>query len=267
MIDSHCHLTAPEFASDVTEVIERARKEGIRNMVCISDAMEDIEPCRLLAEKHEDIFFTAGTHPHHAKDFDAARDLPRIRAAASHDKCVGIGEIGLDYHYMSPPSPAPAGLRWTGSPKDLQQRGFEAQLTLAKELDIPSVIHCREAVEDVWTIVSHVKPRMLVVHCCTERWIDVKRFVEAGYYLSFTGIITYPKSQDIRETAKQCPLSQLMIETDAPFLAPVPHRGKRCEPMHVLEVLKAIAEIKGISLEEVDRITTENAIKFFCLRP
>lgn len=267
MIDSHCHLTAPQFSADVSQVIQRAREAGLTHMVTISDAMEDREPCRELSEIHEDIFFSIGTHPHHAKDFEAERDLPIIREAADHKKCVAIGEIGLDYHSMNPPSFAPARLRWTGSPKDTQQRGFEAQLELAKELDLPAVIHCREAVEDVWTIVSHVRPKSLVIHCCTEKWENVKRFVDAGYFLSFTGILTYPKSGEIRETVKQCPLDQLMIETDAPFLAPVPHRGKRCEPMHVTEVAKAIAEIKGLSLSEVDRITTENAVQFFRLSP
>ena len=147
----------------------------------------------------------------------------------------------------------------------VRQRAFEAQLLLAKESNLPAVVHCRDAVEDVWTIVSHVKPRKLVLHCCTEKWADVERFVAAGYFLSFTGMVTYPKADEIRETVKRCPLSQLMIETDAPYLAPVPYRGKRNEPAFVSEVAKTIAAVKGLTLAEVDATTSKNAEQFFGL--
>ena len=250
MIDSHCHLAAPEFSADLNEVVARALEAGVTKILTISDAITDIEPSRLIAEKYEQIFYTAGVHPHHAKEFDVDRDLPLIRAAAMHPKCKAIGEIGLDYHYML-------------SPKDTQQRVFEAQLLLAKELDLPAVVHCCDAVEDVWTIVNHVQPKKLVIHCCTEKWQAIERFVKAGYLLSFTGIVTYKKSNDVRETVRQCPLTQLMVETDAPYLAPEPYRGRRCEPTHVMDSAKKIAEVKGVSLEEVDRTTTENAERFF----
>ncbi len=253
MIDSHCHLTAPEFSGDIADVIARANAAGITTLVTISDEMADLPLCLKLSEMYQQVYFTAGVHPHHAKDFDAARDIPLIREAAKHPKCKGIGEIGLDYHYMH-------------SPKDTQQRVFEAQLVLAKELGLPAVVHCREAVEDVWTIVNHVKPQKIVIHCCTEKWQDVERFVKAGYMLSFTGIVTYPKSADIRDTVKNCPLESMMVETDAPYLSPVPHRGKRCESAFVIETAKVIAEIKGIDLAELDRVTTGNAVEFFRLR-
>ena len=252
MIDSHCHLTAPEFSADAADVIARAKQAGVSVLVTISDEMADLPKCRALAEAHDDIFFTVGTHPHHAKDFDIARDIALLREAAKHPKCRGIGEIGLDYHYMN-------------SPKDVQQRVFESQLQLAKELDLPAVVHCREAVEDVWTIVNYLKPQKLVIHCCTEKWQDIERFVKAGYLLSFTGIVTYPKAADIRDTVKQCPLDCLMVETDAPFLAPVPHRGKRCEPAFVIDTAKAVADIKGLTLSEVDTGTTQAAKLFFGL--
>ncbi len=253
MIDSHCHLVAPEFSSDRDAVIARARAAGVERMITISDAIEDILPSQKLAEKYEYIFYTAGVHPHHASTFDLQKDLATIRSHAAHPKCKAIGEIGLDYHYMN-------------SPKDSQQRVFEAQLKLTKELDLPAVVHCRDAAQDVWTIVNHVQPKKLVIHCCTEKWEDVKRFVDAGYFLSFTGIATYPKAGEIRETIRQCPIVQLMIETDSPFLAPVPHRGKRCEPAYVAEVAKVVAEVKGMTIAEVDRITTENAVQFFSMR-
>lgn len=252
MIDSHCHLICPDFASDVNAVIARALGAGVTTLVTIADAVADIDPGISLAEKYEQIYCTAGVHPHHAKDFVFDRDLAHIRRAVSHPKCKAIGEIGLDYHYMM-------------SPKDTQQRVFEAQLQLAKELKLPAVVHCREAVEDVWTIVNHVKPQKLVIHCCTEKWEDVKRFVDAGYLLSFTGIVTYPKSDIVRETVRQCPLDQMMVETDAPFLAPVPHRGKRCEPAFVMETAKKIAEVKEVSLEEVEEVTSRTCKSFYAI--
>lgn len=252
MIDSHCHLADTQFDADREEVIARAKKASVTQIVCIADTLEEAEKCRIVAEAHEGITFTVGIHPHVAKSFDAKRDLPLMRKMAAHPKCRAIGEIGLDYHYMN-------------NPMDTQKRTFEEQLKLAKELNLPAVVHCRESVKDVWTIVNHVKPQTLVVHCCTEKWEDGERFVKAGYFLSFTGIATYPKSSDIRETIKQCPQNQLMIETDSPYLAPLPHRGKRNEPAFVVEVARIVAEIKGISLQEVDTITTRNAVEFFHL--
>ena len=252
MIDSHCHLVAPEFSSDCDAVVTRANAVGVERMITISDALDDIVPSQKLAEKHACIFFTAGVHPHHASAFDVVKDLQIVRAAAAHPKCKAIGEIGLDYHYMN-------------SPKESQQRVFEAQLLLAKEMNLPVVVHCRDAVEDVWTIVNHIRPKKLVIHCCTEKWDDVKRFVDVGYLLSFTGIATYPKSDEIRETIRRCPIDQMMVETDSPFLAPVPHRGKRNEPAYVVEVAKIVAETKGLSLADADRITTRNAVEFFGL--
>jgi TatD DNase family protein len=252
MIDSHCHLTAPEFDTDRDAVIERARAVGVSHIVTIADALADVPRCQAIAESCEGISFTAGVHPHHASGFDAGRDIATLRAALQHPQCVAVGEIGLDYHYMN-------------SPKDTQQRVFESQLLLAKELEAPAVVHCRESVEDIWTIVHHVKPPRIVIHCCTEKWDDVRRFIDAGHSLSCTGIATYPKSESIRHTIKECPIDQLMIETDAPFLAPVPHRGKRCEPAFVADVLRLVAELKNISIEEADRITTKNTVEFFGL--
>ncbi len=250
VIDSHCHLADPKFVSDMTEVLERALAAGITTMMTIADTMEEAIICQQIAEKYEHIFYTAGVHPHAAKDMDLARDLPILRTHAAQKKCRAIGEIGLDYHYMN-------------SPKDIQQRVFEAQLALAKEVGLPAVVHTREAVEDTWTIVNHVNPKKIVIHCCTEKWEDVKRFVDAGYLLSFTGIITYPKSNDLRETVKMCPLESMMIETDAPYLAPESKRGQRNEPAFVREVAECIAAVKGIDLAEVDRVTSQNAINFF----
>ncbi len=251
MIDSHCHLAHEKFSGDLDAVLERAKEAGISAMVSIGDTMEESKMNVILSEKYSEVFATVGVHPHHAKDWMEG-DAQTLRDLSQKKKVVGIGEIGLDYHYMF-------------SSKEVQQKVFRAQLTLAKELNLPAVIHTREAIEDTWEIVSSINPSKIVLHCCTERWDDVKRFVERGYFLSFTGIATYPKSEEIRETIRQCPLNQLMIETDAPFLAPIPHRGKRNEPAFVMNVAECVAEIKGISFEEVEKSTTENTTRFFDL--
>lgn len=252
MIDSHCHLTDKQFTSDLADVLLRAEEHGVDTMVCIADRLEEAEQVRELAETHTNIFATAGVHPHHAKHWQAGDDKRLAALLESTHKMVAVGEIGLDYHYDN-------------SPRDTQQHVFRTQLELAKKLEYPVVIHNRDSFDDLWRIVTEVNPTSAVLHCCTEPWDHVERWIEAGYWLSFTGIATYPKSEEIRDTITRCPLEQLMVETDAPYLAPVPHRGKRNEPAFVVEVARLVAELKGLSLEEVDSITTANAVQFFGL--
>lgn len=252
MIDSHCHLADAQFTDDLDAVLKRAKEAGIAQMITIADNIDEAEKCLQIAENHEHIFCTAGVHPHHAKDWKKG-DGERIKELiASSKKMKAVGEIGLDYHYDF-------------SPRDMQRGVFLEQLTIARELGLPAVVHCREAVADIRTIVEEVEPLQLVIHCCTEKWDHISWAVELGHFLSFTGIATYPASHDIRETIKNCPLKQIMIETDAPYLAPVPHRGKRNEPAYVAEVLQCVAQIKGISVEEADRATTQNTVEFFGL--
>lgn len=252
MIDSHCHLASEEFADDLDEVLERAKAARVTTMITIGDSMQESKDCLELAEKYEQIFCSIGVHPHKAKDW-TSWDLKMLTTMAKQSKKVrAIGEIGLDYHYDF------------SEPAD-QRTSFLQQLMLAKDLDLPAVVHCREAVEDVWAIVDDVKPKKLVLHCCTEKWSDVERFVKAGYFLSFTGIATYANAAEVRNTIHHCPLEQMMIETDAPYLAPVPHRGKRNEPAFVVEVAKLIAKEKAIAVEEVDRVTAANACGFFSM--
>ena len=253
MIDSHCHLADTQFDADLDAVLDRAGKAGVTHMITIADTIPEAEKCLQIAKKYEQVFCTVGVHPHEAKAWHKG-DGDRLRTmVASSKKVKAIGEIGLDYHYDH-------------SPRSDQRAVFLEQLSLAHELSMPVVVHCREAVADIRTIVEEVEPLQLVIHCCTEKWDDVSWAVERGYYLSFTGIATYPKSTDIHHTIKQCPLRQLMIETDSPYLAPIPHRGKRNEPAFVAEVLKCVAKIKGADVEEVDRVTTKNTVEFFGLR-
>ena len=252
MIDSHCHLADKAFASDLTVVIDRAVAAGVDRMICIGDDMEESKKCIDLATTYPQLFATVGIHPHNAKEWREGTGERVIMLATSSPKVRAIGEIGLDYHYEF-------------SPIDTQRQVFVSQLALARSLNLPCVVHCREAVEDVWAIVREYADIRIVLHCCTETWDDAEQFVATGHFLSFTGIATYSSADIIRDTIKHCPLEQMMIETDSPYLAPIPHRGKRNEPAHVIEVARCIAEVKGIELEEVDTITTKNALAFFGL--
>jgi len=252
MIDSHCHLADAQFVDDLDAVLTRAKKARVDQMITIADSIAEAEACVQIAEKHSHIFCTIGVHPHNAKEWKRGDAKTLQEMASGSRKVRAIGEIGLDYHYDH-------------SPRSDQRAVFLEQLTLSRELGLPAVVHCREAVKDIETIIREVEPLQVVMHCCTEKWEDVTWMIELGHFLSFTGIATYPSSHDIRETIKQCPLEQMMIETDSPYLAPVPHRGKRNEPAYVVEVAKIIAEIKGVSVAEVDSATTKNAIEFFGL--
>lgn len=252
MIDSHCHLADKQFATDLADVLKRAKEAGVEKMVTIADSLEEAEQCIHIAEKHPHIFCTVGVHPHNAKEWKRG-DADRLKEMVTgSNKVKAIGEIGLDYHYNH-------------SPRGDQRAVFLEQLTISRELGLPAVVHCREAIKDIETIIREVEPLQVVIHCCTEKWEDVEWLVKLGHFLSFTGIATYPSSHDIRETIKYCPLDQMMIETDAPYLAPVPHRGKRNEPAYVVEVLKTIAKIKGVSEKDVEDATTKNAVEFFGL--
>ena len=252
MIDSHCHLADHMFAHDLDAVLLRAEEHGIEAMVTIADTLTEAEECIRIAEQHSHIFAAVGVHPHHAKDWDAG-DAERLqRLINSSSKVKAVGEIGLDYHYDH-------------SPRDVQQEVFRVQLHLAKELRMPAVVHCRKAIADVRDIIAQVQPQALVIHCCTERWEDVAPLVERGYMLGFTGIATYSRSEDIRACIRACPLERMMIETDAPYLAPQSRRGQRNEPAFVLDVAELIAETKGISLAEVDAQTTRNTLEFYRL--
>lgn len=253
MIDSHCHLADAQFDADRDAVIARAIDAGVTAMVCIADTFEEAGRCIDIASRHACVFATAGVHPHASGQWSTSsgRQLENLLQAP---KVVAVGEIGLDYHYMR-------------STTDEQLAAFREQLELAKRKNLPAVVHCREAVEDVWRIVDDVRPDRMVLHCCTEAWADVARFVERGYMLSFTGIATYANARTVRDTIVQCPMEQMMIETDAPYLAPVPHRGKRNEPAYVIEVARCIAEVKGQSVDDVAAITARNAVEFFRLSP
>jgi len=253
MIDSHCHLADKQFSKDLDDVLLRAEEHGIEAMVTIADNIEEGRRCIEIAEKYEQVFCTIGVHPHEAKHWKA-ESLDTIKSLIlGCNKAKAVGEIGLDYHYDN-------------SPRDIQKMVFAAQLQLAKDMNMPAVLHNRESIDDLQQIIADIQPESLVIHCCTEKWEDVQNLVEKGYLLGFTGIATYKTAEDIRETIQNCPLEQIMIETDAPYLSPVPHRGKRNEPSFVREVAKLVSEVKNVPLQEVDEVTSKNAIEFYGLQ-
>jgi len=251
MIDSHCHLADRKFARDLDRVLLSAKEAGVVKSVTIADTLKESKQCIEIAEKFPEVFATVGIHPHSSKGWGVG-DREKLTEMLKTDKVVALGEIGLDYHYDN-------------SPRDVQRDVFKVQLELAKELDVPVVIHCRNAIDDLRTIIEEVDHQKLVLHCCTEKWEDVEWLVDRRAMIGFTGIATYPKAKEIREVIEHCPLEQIMIETDAPYLSPEPHRGKRNEPAFVVEVAKLIARLKSVSLDEVERVTTKNTVVFFGL--
>ena len=256
MIDSHCHLADSQFDNDLPDVLLRAEEHGVHAMLCIADTIKESEKCLTLAEKYEQIFCTIGVHPHAAKDWQDS-DIDQLKSwALRYAHVKALGEMGLDYHYDN-------------SPRDVQQLVFRDQLQLAKELELPAVIHNRESLADLTSIVYDVEPPAAVLHCCTEPWDAISDWVDRGYWLSFTGIATYSKSDAIRDTIKHCPIEQLMIETDAPYLMPRTIRPRpktrRNEPCNLVHVLEAVASSLGAPVEEIAASTARTAEEFFGL--
>ena len=252
LVDSHCHLDFPDFASELDAVVARAREAGIGRMVTISTRVRKHAQVLLIAEKFPDVFCSVGTHPHHAHeelDIDAAA----LIAIAKHPKVVAIGEAGLEYHYDN-------------SPRKAQEQGFRQHIAAARETKLPLVIHSREADDDMAKILGQESGKgafPAVLHCFTGGRDLAFAAVELGHYVSFTGILTFKNSQNLRDIAAALPGDRVLVETDAPYLAPLPHRGKRNEPSYVVEIAKMLAQARGISLEEITRQTTENFFRLF----
>jgi TatD DNase family protein len=253
-IDTHAHLTFPEFQIDLPEVIRRAKEANVEAVINIALDDEGTRKSIKMAEEYPGFIFNAiGLHPHDASQWNA-ETYNKLKEIAEKNKIIAIGETGLDYHYKL-------------SPIEQQQMVFRKLLQLAQELDIPAVIHSREAAEDTIKIIREENRGNLkgVMHCFSGD-MDLGRWtLDMGLYISFTGNITFPKADKIRQAAKEIPLDRLMIETDCPFLAPQAFRGKRNEPAYVIKVAEKIAEIKGLTAEEVAIATTKNARTLFNL--
>jgi TatD DNase family protein len=248
LVDTHCHLDDARFDADRDAVLERARAAGVDCMMAIGTGHgpPDLEAAIRLADRYACVYATAGVHPH-----DAAKatddTIPRLEDLLGHPKVLALGEIGLDYHYNN-------------SPSERQREVFAAQLQLAARAGVPVVIHTREAWEDTFAIIErHWNPRAGgIMHCFSGGPGEAERCIALGFHLSFAGIVTYPKAADVREAARLTPLDRLLVETDAPYLAPVPHRGKRNEPAFVAQTARQIAELRAEPFERVAAQTSIN---------
>jgi TatD DNase family protein len=250
MIDSHCHLTDPRLRSQLPDVLARAKAAGVERIVSIGTDLPDIAETIALCNSLPNTRCAIGIHPNHSASVTVA-EVAKLRELQKSPAVVALGEMGLDYHW-----------------KDValaQQRGiFEAQLQLAAELDRPVVIHCREAVDDTLAMMAAYPKVPAVIHCFTGTAAEAERILAAGYYLGFTGPITYKKNDDLRSVVKLTPLDRLLVETDGPYLSPEPMRKiKTNEPAFVAHTLAKVAEIKGISVQEADRATTANTLRFY----
>jgi len=256
LVDSHCHLDFPDFASELDAVIERARQAGIGRIVTISTRVKKHAQVLAIAEKFTDVFCSVGTHPHNAQDETdiTAQDLVE---RAKHPKIVAIGEAGLDYHYDN-------------SSRAAQEKSFCRHIAAARETRLPLVIHSRDCDADMARILEEETRQgafPAVLHCFTGGRELAFKAMDLGLSISFTGILTFKRSDDLRAIAKELPGERILVETDAPYLAPLPYRGKRNEPAHVAETAKVLADTRGVSLEKITRQTTENFFRLFSKVP
>ncbi len=252
VIDSHCHLDFPELAEDRAGVLARAAEAGVDLMVTISTRVKRFDEIRAIAEAHPNIFCSVGTHPHNAdEELDVtAEELVRL---SQHPKVVAIGEVGLDYHYDN-------------APRAAQAQGFRAHIAASRETGLPLIIHARDADEDVAAILEEESAKgafPFVLHCFTAGEDLARRALALGGYISASGVITFKRSDELRAIFAEVPIDRLLVETDAPYLSPEPHRGKPNEPGRVVHTAAKLAEVKGVSEEEIGRITSENFFRLF----
>lgn len=275
-VDSHCHIDGPEYDAERDDVIARAREAGVTTMLNVGtgDPQSGVfERAIALAEHHREVYCAIGVHPHDAKLFDEAAELRLINLVKKSSRVIAWGEIGLDYHYDH-------------SPRDVQRDVFRRQLGIARELNLPVVIHSRAADEDTIAILreelsglsgTSVSPvehpqdarapaRAGVLHCFGGSLQMAEQAIELGFFISFAGNLTFKKANDLCEIARQLPLERLLVETDSPYLTPVPFRGKRNEPARVVETAKFLAQLKDVTLEAVGRVTSENFERLFGVR-
>ncbi len=256
-LDSHCHLDDSDFDSDRAAVIERARAAGLRYLLTVggTGTPDQLAAPIAIAEAHDGIFASVGAHPHESRQFrDTHAD--EIRRLAAHPKVLAIGEIGLDYYYDR-------------SPRDVQKRVLIRQLELARDLKRPVIIHCRDAWADLAAIIeAEWRPAGLggILHCFTGARDDALRFIDWGFLISFAGNVTFKNAETLRSAVRAIPLDRLLTETDCPYLAPVPYRGKRNEPSFVREVTGRLAALHNLRAEEMGRIALENFERFFGLK-
>jgi TatD DNase family protein len=252
LVDSHCHLDFPAFSERVPDVLARAVGAGVGRVVTISTHVRRFDTYRALAEAHEEVFFSVGTHPHHAGE-EPDIQMDEIVRLAEHPRCIAIGESGLDYHYER-------------SPRDVQDRVFRTHIAAARESGLPVVIHARDADEDMIATLTEEMRRGrfdAVLHCFSSGARLAEVGVDLGFSVSFSGIVTFKRSEELRRIAAAVPRDRLLVETDAPYLAPEPFRGKTNEPAYVAHTAASLATALGVSADEITRITTDNFYRLF----
>lgn len=256
LVDHHCHLDFPDFADELDGVIARAKTAGVGLMVSISTRVRRFDRLLQIAAAHANVFCSVGTHPHYAHEELDVR-VEEIVRLSRHSKVVAIGEAGLDYFYDK-------------SPRAAQEQGFRAHIAAARETQLPLVIHARDADEDMASILEEEMANgtfPAVLHCFTGGADLARRGLELGLYVSFSGILTFKNSDELRAVAKSVPLDRLLVETDAPYLAPGKYRGKRNEPAYVVETAAELAKVKGVTVDELAQVTTENFFRLYNKTP
>jgi len=252
LIDSHCHLDFPELTAERGAVIDRARAAGVRTMLTICTKITEFDTIRSIAESDPDIWCTVGIHPQEAHA-EPATDASRLVALTAHPKVIGIGECGLDYHYED-------------APRETQHAVFRSHLEAARTAQVPIVVHTREADDDTARLLTEASTGgdlTGVLHCFTSSMKLALHALDLGFYISFSGIVTFKNAEALRDVVRAVPLERMLVETDAPFLAPVPKRGKRNEPSFVVHTAAALAQIKGVSAEEIAAVTSANFHRLF----
>src|SRR5713226_4207851 len=249
LVDSHCHLDFADFAAERDAVIERARTAGVGTMVTICTRLDEFPGVRAIADAYDDIWCSVGAHPHEAADH-AGVGADEFAALAAHPRVVGIGESGLDFHYDH-------------SPRDVQERVFRTHIAAAQASGLPLIIHAREADDAVARVLREERAPPGVLHCFSCGRALAEAALDLGFYISISGIVTFRNAEELRAIVRDVPLERLLVETDAPYLAPVPYRGRRNEPAYVAATAAAVATLKGVEPEELDAATTDNFFRLF----
>jgi TatD DNase family protein len=249
LVDSHCHLDFPDFAEEREAVIARARDAGVGTMLTIGTRLDQFPGVRAIAEAYPEIWCSVGAHPHEAADH-AGTTAADLAALAAHPRVVGIGETGLDFHYDH-------------APRDVQEDVFRAHIAASQASGLPLIIHAREADEDVARILREEAPPPGVLHCFSSGRALAEAALDLGFYISISGIVTFRNAEELRAIVRDVPLVRLLVETDAPYLAPVPYRGRRNEPAYVAATAACVAALKGIEPEALAAATTENFFRLF----
>ena len=252
LVDSHCHLDFPDFGDDLDGVLARAADAGVGTVQTICTRVTQFDRVRGLAEEHERIWCSVGIHPHHvAEEPEITAD--HLVRMAEHPKVIGIGETGLDFHYDN-------------SPRPQQEASFRQHIVAARETGLPLIVHTRAADEDTCRILREEAGMGAfpgVIHCFSAGRMVAETALDIGFHVSFSGILTFKKAEEVRAVARDVPVDRLLVETDAPYLAPVPHRGRRNEPAHMVHTAARLAELKGMDNDELARLTSENFFRLF----